>query len=402
MSAPPKRAEGRPAAGPLPILSHYRKVRAATAALASPLSPEDCQLQSMPDTSPTKWHLAHTTWFFETFVLAPHLPGYRVFHPSFAVLFNSYYVRVGERHARPERGVLSRPSLDEVHAYRRHVDSAVQRLGEEVPEHEWRDLLELGLHHEQQHQELIVMDIQHAFSRNPLEPAYDEAAKPDCLAGPARWLPVPGGLYEIGHDRTGFAFDNEGPRHKVWLEPFVIADRLVTNGQFLKFIRDGGYQRPEFWLSDGWDAVAEQGWVAPLYWGRTGEEWTRFSLAGRCQLDLAEPVLHVSYYEADAFARWAGYRLPTEAEWEIAAGLCDLHQLDSLAWQWTASAYSPYPGFVARDDAIGEYNGKFMVNQFVLRGGSLATPEGHARRTYRNFFSPAARWPFTGIRLVER
>lgn len=383
-------------------LARYREVRAASLALTAPLSAEDCQLQSMPDASPAKWHLAHATWFFETFLLLPHLPDYRPFHPDFAVLFNSYYVRVGARQVRAERGLLSRPSLDEVHAYRMYVDAEVERLVGEVSGSVWQELLELGLQHEQQHQELILMDIQHAFSRNPLEPVYRARADTTCAAGLVEWVRVPGGLHAVGHEGSGFAFDNEGPRHKVWVEPFSIANRLVTNAEYLGFMEDGGYRRPELWLSDGWDAVEADGWTAPLYWRSEDGIWTRFSLSGRRELPPDEPVLHVSYYEADAYTRWAGCRLPTEVEWEAAARLAGLRQLDEVAWQWTASPYVAYPGFVASESAIGEYNGKFMVNQFVLRGGSLATPMGHARLTYRNFFPPPARWAFSGIRLARR
>lgn len=381
-------------------LDRYREVRRHSLALVAPLTAEDCQLQSMPDASPAKWHLAHTTWFFETFVLLPHLPGYRAFDPDFAMLFNSYYVRIGARHVRAERGMLSRPSLEEVHAYREHVDRSVDQLVGAVAREVWSELLELGLHHEQQHQELILMDIQHAFSRNPLEPVYGEDILVSPAPGPAEWKNLPGGLHAIGHEGSDFAFDNEGPRHKVWLEPFAIADRLVTNAEYLSFIEDGGYRRPELWLSDGWATVEAEGWAGPLYWRRQDGIWSRFSLAGRRELDPMEPVLHVSYYEADAYARWAGCRLPTEVEWEIAARLGAPHQLYDAGWQWTASPYVAYPGFVPSESAIGEYNGKFMVNQLVLRGGSFATPAGHARTTYRNFFPPVARWAFSSIRLA--
>ena len=382
------------------IIQRYRRVRAASGALAAPLSAEDCQVQSMPDVSPTKWHLAHTSWFFETFLLAEHMPGYRALDPAYAVLFNSYYVGVGDRHPRPERGLLSRPSLEEVRAYRAHVDDAMLRLLEASVPAAAAALIELGLQHEQQHQELILMDIQHVLSCNPLEPAYGGVHPAREQAATTGWVSIPGGVHEIGHAGGGFAFDNETPRHRVWIEPFRIADQLVTAGDYLRFIEDGGYRRPDLWLSDGWDCAAAQGWEAPLYWREDEGGWTRFSLHGRRPLDPAEPVLHVSYYEADAFARWSGARLPTEAEWEVAASHGQLHQLSDHGWQWTASAYAPYPGFKPAGGAVGEYNGKFMVNQMVLRGGSHGTPAGHARLTYRNFFPPPARWAFSAIRLA--
>lgn len=388
----------RPAAG---LDGDYRRVRAATRALAAPLSAEDCQLQSMPDASPVKWHLAHVSWFFETFVLQPGLPGYRPFDPAYAVLFNSYYVGVGDRYPRPERGLLSRPTLDEVLAYRDHVDAAMARLLAQDDDAR-AGLVELGLHHEQQHQELILMDIQHAFSRNPAAPAYP-LEMPDDLqcGGPIDWLACPAGLQMIGHDGTGFAFDNEGPRHRHWLEAFEIADRLVTAGAYRDFIDDGGYRRPELWLSDGWSVREAEGWEAPLYWRREADGWHRYALGGTRPLMPEEAVLHLSYYEADAYARWAGCRLPTEQEWEVAAQLLPLHQRDGVAWQWTASPYVAYPGFAPAAGAVGEYNGKFMINQMVLRGGSLATPARHGRPTYRNFFPPSARWVFSGLRLAR-
>jgi ergothioneine biosynthesis protein EgtB len=325
---------------------------------------------------------------------------YRPFHSSFAVLFNSYYVGVGKRYPRPSRGLLTRPSLEEVHAYRQHVDAEMVGLMNRFDQNKWEGLVELGLQHEQQHQELILMDIQHALSCNPLQPCYTPATLSERDSAPSRWIDVPGGLYEIGNNGEDFAFDNEGPRHRTWIEPFRIADRLVTAGEYLRFIEDGGYHRPELWLSDGWAMLENEGWTAPLYWQEEGREWTCFSLEGRKKVDAASPVLHVSYYEADAFARWADCRLPTEAEWEVAAKQAELREVSNQAWQWTASPYVAYPGFAPASGAVGEYNGKFMVNQYVLRGGSLATPAGHARLTYRNFFPPSARWAFSGIRLA--
>jgi len=383
------------------LVQRYLAIRSTSEALAAPLSAEDCQVQSMPDVSPTKWHLAHTSWFFETFLLAEHQPDYRPFDPAYAVLFNSYYVGVGDRHPRPERGLLSRPSLKEVQAYRRHVDEAMQRLLQGPLPPALADLVELGLQHEQQHQELVLMDIQHVLSCNPLEPCYGDGPAPRAEQAEPDWITIPGGVYEMGHAGEAFAFDNESPRHRVWLEPFRIADRLVSVSDFIRFIEDGAYRRPELWLSDGWACAEAERWEAPLYWRKDQGQWTRFSLQGRRPLDPAEPVLHVSYYEADAFARWAGKRLPTEAEWEVATSQGRLHQLSDQGWQWTASAYAPYPGFHPAAGAVGEYNGKFMVNQMVLRGGSLATPPDHARLTYRNFFPPGARWAFSAIRLAS-
>ena len=386
---------------PAALAERLLATRELTVDLSAPLSDADATIQPFPDASPAKWHLAHTTWFFETFLLQPLLAGYAAFDPAFAVLFNSYYVAVGERHPRAQRGLLTRPSLDEVIAYRRHVDAAMARLVEQVRPAEWAELVELGCQHEEQHQELILMDIQHALSCNPLDPVYWSGGLRGSLEGPGEWRAVPCGLYEIGHKGPGFRFDNEEPRHRVWLEAFDMAERLVTAGEYLRFIADGGYDRPELWLSEGWDMAAREGWRGPLYWREDASGWTRFSLAGRQPVDPAEPVLHVSYYEADAYARWAGARLPTEAEWEVAAVSGLLAQVDSHAWQWTASAYLPYPGYAPPPGAVGEYNGKFMINQMVLRGGSLATPAGHARPTYRNFFPASARWAFSGIRLAR-
>ena len=402
----------------------FRKVRADSVALAAPLSAEDQTLQSMPDASPTKWHLAHTSWFFETFLLEPHLPGYRRFHPMFGYLFNSYYDAVGARHPRPQRGMLSRPGVAEIAAYRAHVDAGMVRLFDRRTRHGVAPLIQLGLHHKQQHQELILMDIKHALSLNPLQPAYRHRdSVSGAAAPPMGWRSFAGGLHWVGHDGAGFAFDNEGPRHKIWLEPFRLATRPVTNGEFLAFIEAGGYRRPEFWLSDGWAAVQAQHWTAPLYWRQAeGGDWSVFTLGGRLTLDPREPVCHVSYYEADAFAKWAGRRLPRESEWEVAATAVStdgnfadagrlhpapasdgdaLQQMFGDVWEWTTSAYAPYPGFRVPGGAIGEYNGKFMSGQMVLRGGCAVTPIGHIRATYRNFFPPAARWAFSGIRLVE-
>ena len=404
----------------------YRRVRSTTADLVAPLTPEDTQVQSMPDASPTKWHLAHTTWFFETFVLVPSAPGYHRFHDRFAYLFNSYYEAAGPRHDRKARGLVTRPGLDEIFAYRAHVDTAMMALLERGGAHadEMARLIELGLHHEQQHQELILMDIKHAFAANPIEPYYappiaDNGASPRKQGRAVEWVSFAGGLKQIGHAGSAFAFDNEGPRHKVWLEPFQLADRLVTCGEYLAFMADGAYQRADLWLSEGWATVQASQWRAPLYWREETSGWTTFTLCGRRSVDPEEPVVHVSFYEADAFARWANARLPTEAEWETAAealavsssGLrlhprpasneAGLRQMTGEVWAWTASAYLAYPGFAAASGAVGEYNGKFMSNQMVLRGSACVTPEGHARATYRNFFPPASRWAFSGLRLAR-
>lgn len=386
--------------------ARYNEVRAYTETLAAPLSAEDQTVQSMPDVSPTKWHRAHITWFFENFLLVPHFAGYRVYDPAFGYLFNSYYEAVGPRHPRPARGLLSRPGIEEIARYRAHVDAAMRRLILAVDETAWRDLaplVELGLHHEQQHQELLLMDILHVFSQNSLDPAYRAPCPLAPVPAPLGWVGLMGGVRDIGHAGESFAFDNETPRHRVWLEPFRIASRLITCGEYLAFIGDDGYRKAELWMSEGWATVNTLGWDAPHYWRHDGAGWSVFSLDGRKSVDPNEPVRHVSFYEADAYARWAGKRLPTEAEWEIAATESgdELRQLTGEVWQWTASPYIAYPGFRPLAGAIGEYNGKFMSNQMVLRGGASITPDGHTRPTYRNFFPPAARWCMGGIRLAE-
>ncbi len=397
------------------------EVRALSAALASSLSDADATVQSMPDASPAKWHLAHTTWFFETFVLRDHVPGYRLHDERWPFLFNSYYEAEGNRHTRDRRGMLTRPTLAEVRDYRTHVDTALAaalpRLGPEA-----RALVELGCHHEQQHQELLITDLIHLFSENPLEPALWPAERrpPVGMPPPISWLEHGGGLVEIGYDGTGFGFDCEGPRHAVLLHPHALADRTVTNAEWAAFIDAGGYRDPRWWLSDGWAWAKAEMIEAPLYWCRTQEGWTGFGLDGRRPVDPAAPVTHVSFYEADAYASWAGTRLPTEAEWEAAATGYDPvagNQLDVAGlveaqpaagpgwfgdvWEWTGSAYRPYPGYRPAEGAVGEYNGKFMSGQFVLRGGSCATPRGHAHARYRNFFHPHQRWQFTGVRLAR-
>jgi ergothioneine biosynthesis protein EgtB len=393
--AAPTEAINPPAAD----LDGYQRVRDHTEELATPLSPEDQTVQSMPDVSPTKWHRGHTTWFFEEFILA-HVNGYEVFDPDFCYLFNSYYEGVGPRQPRARRGMITRPGVEQVRVYRGHVDAAMRALLESG--HAPLELVELGLHHEQQHQELLLMDIKNVLWQNPLRPAYGPTKPDPAPAGGIEWLGHEGGLAEVGHTGDGFAFDNECPRHAVWLEPFSLADRLVTEEEWLAFIDDGGYGRPELWLSDGWGAVQTSGQEAPLYWERDGDKWTVFDLAGGlCSAGGDRPVTHVSYYEAEAYAHWAGARLPTEAEWETAAEHTPLRQRNGAAWQWTSSAYLPYPRFVPNPGVVGEYNGKFMVSQHVLRGGAAITPPGHERITYRNFFPPAAQWAMTGIRLAR-
>jgi ergothioneine biosynthesis protein EgtB len=422
------------------VAAFYHNVRRQTEALCEPLEVEDYVIQSMPDASPVKWHLAHTTWFFETFILQPHVPHYRPFHPQFVFLFNSYYDTVGPRWARHQRGLLARPTVAEIFRYRASVDDQMAMLFRQANTAASKEIARvalLGLHHEQQHQELILTDLKHAWAANPLHPVY-RATLPESDCGvPRAWAPFPEGLSWIGHaptasiprggerQRGDFAFDNEAPRHRVFLDSFQLSTRLSTNAEYLAFMADGGYQRPKLWLSDGWAARQAREWTAPLYWENRDGEWSAFTLGGLRTLNPADPVCHVSFYEADAFARWAGARLPTEAEWETAAAAApvtghfleggrfhpaatpapedsgQIRQLYGDVWQWTASPYLGYPGYEPPTGALGEYNGKFMCNQFVLRGASCATPRSHSRRTYRNFFPPDARWQFSGIRLAK-
>lgn len=380
--------------------ARFRSVRAATLRLCEPLATEDYQLQSIPDCSPPKWHLAHTSWFFETFLLAGADPEYRPFHPQFNFLFNSYYEAVGERWPRSSRGLLSRPTVAEVKDYRRAVDDSVLRVLDSNPAPELLAILELGLNHEEQHQELLLTDLKHAFGLNPLCPIYwPVAPTPPINLCPQNWKQFPNGVLEIGRAHPGFAFDNELPRHRVFLNAFEISSRTVTCGEYLQFIDAGGYSHPEFWLADGWASRLREQWHAPLYWSQVSGKWTVFSLAGSKPLNPNAPVCHVSFYEADAYARWMHARLPTESEWETAA-TPDSDWFGST-WQWTASPYVAYPGYRPAAGAVGEYNGKFMCNQMVLRGSSCVTPVGHSRTTYRNFFPPDARWQFSGIRLAR-
>ena len=409
------------------LLDQFRAVRRQTEILGEPLEPEDFVVQSMPDASPAKWHLAHTTWFFETFLLKPNLPRYRPRFPQYDFLFNSYYNAIGERIGRDKRGLLSRPTIGEVERYRGEIDDRMAELLGTTDSPEIHSLVVLGLHHEQQHQELLLTDLKHAFASNPLRPVYHDRDDERALSevAPIAWMAYPAGVRSIGHEGAGFAFDNETPRHPVYVGAFELADRPTTNGEYLLFLGDGGYDRPEFWLSDGWAARTRQGWKAPLYWERQKSAWNVMTLAGLGELALGEPVTHLSYYEADAFARWSGARLATEAEWETAATDRPIvgnflesriyHPLPTPinapgsgpaalfgdVWEWTQSPYTPYPGYRPAAGALGEYNGKFMCNQMILRGGSCATPRTHIRATYRNFFGPEARWQYTGIRLAR-
>jgi len=403
------------------LRGRFSEVRHTSLRITDGLSPEDQMLQSMPEASPTKWHLAHTTWFFETFILQPYRPGYKPFDPRYKYLFNSYYKQLGAHPYRGSRGLMSRPSLQQVHAYRDYVERALLAFLEDAG-NDVLELVELGLNHEQQHQELILTDIKHALWSGPLRPDCVSASNSADSASPLTWTEFEGGIHLVGHDGSGFAFDNESPRHQVLLQPFQIASRAVTNGEYLEFMRDGGYRRPELWLSDGWDAVCSQRWDAPLYWERHDDgSWRQFTMNGFKEVYPAEPVCHVSFYEADAYARWSSARLPTEEEWEVAAVRVPSRgtfledyifypraargegnqQMFGDVWEWTASPYIAYPGFQPAAGLIGEYNGKFMCNQMVLRGGSCATPSSHIRASYRNFFPPQARWQFSGIRLAR-
>ena len=406
-----------PFAASASLLEQFRAVRAWSETLAAPLETEDFVAQPMPDASPTKWHLAHVTWFWETFLLKPYLPNYRTQSPAYETLFNSYYNAVGPQFPRARRGTITRPTVRETYHYRRHIDAAMERLLDETQE-DLTALIELGLNHEQQHQELILTDLKFLLGCNPLNPIYREQATNVTTAAPAQWIYHEGGLTEIGFEGEGFCFDNEGPSHRVWLEPFELNSQLANCGQWLDFIEAGGYNRSEFWLSAGWNMAQNEGWQAPLYWQQDGKSWRQFTLSGLREVEPSEPVCHVSYFEADAFARWSNARLPTEFEWEtlcsqapIEGNFAESQRFHPRAaaqfepfgnvWQWTRSQYCPYPGYRADEGALGEYNGKFMCNQFVLRGGSCATPRSHIRASYRNFFPPEARWQFSGVRLAR-
>ena len=378
----------------------YRTVRAETEQRAAPLLAEDQIVQSMPDASPTKWHRAHVTWFFEQFLLVPNDPTYKIFDERFPFLFNSYYVAAGPRHARPQRGLITRPNAEDVTAYRAHVDAAVLKLIETAST-DLLTIVEIGLHHEQQHQELLLTDILHAFAQNPTNPAYDANWKWPAQTSSRDYANVPSGIRTIGHDGEGYSFDNERPRHDVLLQKVQLGKSLISNAQWLEFIADGGYTTPTLWLSDGWTTVENEGWQAPGYWRERDGQWFSMTLAGEKPIDPDGAACHISYYEAEAFARWAGKHLPSEAEWETAARSGLISDAFGVVWQWTRSAYLPYPGYRAAEGALGEYNGKFMINAMVLRGSSLATPAGHERVTYRNFFTPSARWQFSGVRLAD-
>ena len=409
------------------LLKSYKNVRSFSHKLAKPLSTEDYVVQSMPDVSPTKWHLAHTSWFFEEFVLSKTINKYKSLHPQYNFLFNSYYVQVGERHSRPKRGLISRPTVDEVYKYREYVDKNMLKLFKTLDNKKFKkiaEIIEIGIHHEQQHQELIVTDIKHVLSENPLFPVYKKSNGNASKKSPGlNWVDFDGGIHTIGNNGNNFGYDNEFPVHKTYVEPFSLASRLVTNGEYLEFIKDGGYSKAKLWLSDGWNTVSSNNWEAPLYWIRNGSGWNYFTLGGLRKIDLNQPVCHLSFYEAEAYSRWAGARLPSEFEWEIASGTSSINgnfvesgkfhpetvkenngslsQMYGDVWEWTRSPYSPYPGYNPPPGALGEYNGKFMCNQIVLRGGSCATSKSHIRNSYRNFFPPDSRWQFMGLRLAK-
>jgi ergothioneine biosynthesis protein EgtB len=408
-------------------INRFNEVRNFSLKICGPLVTEDFVIQSMPDVSPTKWHLAHTSWFFETFILREADKNYKSLHPQYNFLFNSYYVQVGERHTRAYRGLLSRPTVKDVFEYRNYIDKNIINFLETCSKEDFDNFVkvfEIGLHHEQQHQELMITDIKHVFSVNPLKPIYLEKENEIGNEVPSiRWIDFDEGIFEIGTDGKEFSYDNESPRHREFVESFRLGNRLITNAEYLEFINDNGYKKPELWLSDGFAAVENEGWSAPMYWEKKENEWWNFTLTGFKKVNPAEPVCHVSFYEADAFARWAGARLPTEAEWEVAANNIELngnfvenenfhpvslsnndeqfYQMFGDVWEWTRSSYTPYPGFTTLPGALGEYNGKFMSSQMVLRGGSCATSHSHIRKTYRNFFPPNARWQFMGIRLAK-
>ncbi len=382
------------------LSERFQGVRAATEALVAELTEEDQCVQSMPDASPAKWHRAHTTWFFEQFVLVPHVPDYRVFDPAFGYLFNSYYEAVGPRHPRPSRGLLTRPGAAAVARYRRHVDAAMRDAFPGLPP-DVLDVVELGLHHEQQHQELLVTDMLHAFAAHPFCPAISAGWTEPAEPAAARFVGFEGGMCAIGHGGPGFCFDNATPHHRGFLQPFALASRLVRNRDWLEFVQDNGYQTASLWMSDGWAAAQQAGWTAPLHWRQADGGWVQAGPGGLAPLNPDAPVRHIGWYEADAFARWSGCRLPTEFEWEAASASSAMHEMTGHVWQWTESAYRPYPGYRPAPGAIGEYNGKFMINQMVLRGGSLATPAGHTSSAYRNFFHPDKRWQFSGLRLAK-
>lgn len=413
------------------LIEFYKTVRQFSHTLAEPLEIEDYVVQSMPDVSPTKWHLAHTSWFFETFVLSKVLKEYKSPNPQYAYLFNSYYVQAGERHLRPKRGLISRPTVEETYSYRNHVDEGMLQFMENADQKDWEEIssvIEIGIHHEQQHQELIVTDIKHVLSENPLHPKYlNKKINGEFPKQPKenKWISYDEGIFNMGNAGNGFGYDNEYPKHKVYLNPFKLASRLITNAEYIEFINDGGYETPEIWLSEGWATVATNNWGSPLYWQKKDGKWMQFTLTGLRDVEPGEPVTHVSYFEADAYARWAGARLPSEAEWEVAASNIPIEgnfvenlnfhpvsmednangdlpeQMYGDVWEWTQSSYSAYPGYKTLPGALGEYNGKFMCNQMVLRGGSCATSRSHIRKTYRNFFPTSSRWQFMGIRLAK-